>query len=192
MPKFNWNIVFIFSEFIYRREILELSSPPHSFIFSQQNNMVRHSHHKNKNPQSVLMIFPVLSIIFAVPTNSSTKILEEMVPVVVPQAPTTEIKCGACVPVWTHAANSHFHRLLLLRQGSHAVIHFRQLHRLQRSTTWPVFLVSCMELIQMIAGDISQTLGGILWGVSSLLSGYGLLGLFTIYWASCRILHFGR
>lgn len=96
MPKFNWNIVFIFSEFIYRREILELSSPPHSFIFSQQNNMVRHSHHKNKNPQSVLMIFPVLSIIFAVPTNSSTKILEEMVPVVVPQAPTTEIKCGAC------------------------------------------------------------------------------------------------
>ncbi|TYH94757.1 hypothetical protein ES332_A12G061300v1 [Gossypium tomentosum] len=87
--------------------------------------MVRHSHHKN--PRSVLMIFPFLSIIFAVPINASTKILEEMVPVVVPQAPTTEIKCGACPCV------NHFH--LLHRQGSHTLIHFRLLHRLQDSTT---------------------------------------------------------
>ncbi|KAB1997998.1 hypothetical protein ERO13_D12G055500v2 [Gossypium hirsutum] len=56
--------------------------------------MVQHSY--RKNPPSVLMIFPILSIIFAVPINASTKILEEVVPVVVPQAPTTEIKCGAC------------------------------------------------------------------------------------------------
>ncbi|KAE8702197.1 Detected protein of unknown function [Hibiscus syriacus] len=48
------------------------------------------------NPRSIVIIFPLLSTLFDVPINASAKILEETTPAVVPQAPTTEIKCGAC------------------------------------------------------------------------------------------------
>ncbi|XWS75556.1 hypothetical protein CRYUN_Cryun01aG0100400 [Craigia yunnanensis] len=56
--------------------------------------MVPHTH--KKNPQSLLIVFLFFSISFPIPINASTKKLEEIVPVVVPQAPTTEIKCGTC------------------------------------------------------------------------------------------------
>ena len=56
--------------------------------------MVPHRH--QKNPQSLLIVFLILSISFPIPINASTKKLQEIVPVVVPQAPTTEIKCGTC------------------------------------------------------------------------------------------------
>ncbi|XVF20642.1 hypothetical protein REPUB_Repub12eG0018800 [Reevesia pubescens] len=57
--------------------------------------MVPHTHQKNS--QSLLIIFLILSISFPIiPINASTKKLEEIVPIVVPQAPTTEIKCGTC------------------------------------------------------------------------------------------------
>ncbi|XP_021296775.1 probable pathogenesis-related protein ARB_02861 [Herrania umbratica] len=57
--------------------------------------MAPHTHQKNPH-QSLLIIFLILSISFPTPINASTKKLEEIVPVVVPQAPTTEIKCGTC------------------------------------------------------------------------------------------------
>ncbi|XVE72187.1 hypothetical protein DITRI_Ditri11bG0018800 [Diplodiscus trichospermus] len=58
--------------------------------------MVPHTHHKS-NPQSLLIAFLFLSISSPIPINASTKKLEEVVvPEVVPQVPTTEIKCGTC------------------------------------------------------------------------------------------------
>ncbi|XVF71463.1 hypothetical protein PTKIN_Ptkin12aG0039400 [Pterospermum kingtungense] len=57
--------------------------------------MVPHTHQKFHH---LLLLVVILSFSFSfpIPIHASTKKLEEIVPVLVPQAPTTEIKCGTC------------------------------------------------------------------------------------------------